>query len=295
LTPSPTPLAAALPEIGLGWANMMSAGLPAFIDAAERADFHRITVSPYDFTVALQNGWTEAALRERIDTAGIEVTMIDYLGSDLPGIHGPSSLDSAVRAALPQALLDAPDEATGIRAAAVLGARFVNVTHFMGVATPTEELAAAVGGVCRRAGEHGLEVSLEFIPATGIPDLRTAQTIIEACGETNVGLLLDVFHHDASGGTVEDIRRLPPGAVAAVQLSDRIRPAPGTPHLQSMGRALPGEGQLPLPELMAAALANNPDATVDVEVLNQEISPLPPDELAACLSVAVRRWLDTLH
>ena len=48
---------------------------------------------------------------------------------------------------------------------------------------------------------------------------------MDACGEPNACVLLDVFHLDRSGGTVDDVRRLPPGAIAGIQLSDRIRPA----------------------------------------------------------------------
>ncbi len=284
----------AVPEIGLGCANLLQATLPEFIDAAERAGFRRITVRPYAFEQALGAGWTEAALRRRLAEAGIVVTMVDALTHSLPGMPRVSDIDPAVLARLPPDLVDPPDEATCFRAATALGASIVNVTHYMGQALPVEVLADAVGGVCRRAAPLGLRISLEFFPESGLRDLRFALAVVTGCGEPNAGLLLDVFHLDRSGGTVDDISRLPPGIIAGIQLSDRIRPVPGTSHVPLSGRALPGEGELPLRELVAAALQNSPTATLDVEVLNDELTNLPVDEAATKLAAAARAWRDSL-
>jgi sugar phosphate isomerase/epimerase len=131
---------------------------------------------------------------------------------------------------------------------------------------------------------------LEFFPDSGLPDLPFAQSVVEACGEANAAILLDVFHLDRSGGTVDSIRRLPPGAIAGIQLSDRNPPPPGTPHVPFSGRQLPGEGQLPLRQLVEAALENSPAATVDIEVLNDELRNLPPDDAAVRLAAAATAW-----
>lgn len=56
------------------------------------------------------------------------------------------------------------------------------------------------------------------------------------------------------------------------------------------GRSLPGDGELPLRELVEAALENSPDATVDIEVLNDEFRNLAPDDAASQLAAAVRAW-----
>jgi sugar phosphate isomerase/epimerase len=164
----------------------------------------------------------------------------------------------------------------------------VNVTHYMGRPLPVEDLAGPLGGVCRRAAPLGLSICLEFIPDSGVPDLAFARTVVEACGEPNAAILLDVFHLDRSGGTAADIRRLPPGAIAGIQLSDRRRG--GTAHVPLGGRELPGDGELPLRELVEAALENSPRATLDVEVLNDELRNLPADEAAARLATAVSVW-----
>jgi sugar phosphate isomerase/epimerase len=279
-----------LPDIGLATANLLQLTLPQFVDVAERAGFHRITVRPYAYAQALEAGWTEDALRRRLADAGITVTMVDALSRVFPGVPDVADLDPGVRARLPPELIDPPDEATCFRAATALGASIVNVTHYMGRPLPVEELARPLGGVCRRAAPLGLSICLEFIPDSGVPDLPFAQTVVEACGEPNASILLDTFHLDRSGGTVADIRRLPPGAIAGIQLSDRRRPAPGTAHVPLGGRDLPGDGELPLHELVDAALENSPEATLDLEVLNDELRNLPADEAATRLAAAVAAW-----
>ena len=280
----------AVPEIGLACANLLQLTLPEFVDVAERAGFRRITARPYAFARALDTGWTEAAFQRRLADAGIAVTMIDALTHAFPGMRAVSDLDADVQARLPPDVLDPPDEPTCFRAATVLGASIVNVTHYMGRPLPVAVLADALRDVARRAAALDLRLSLEFFPDSGLPDANVAQSVIAACGEANVGLLLDVFHLDRSGGTIDDVRRLPPGAIAGIQLSDRTRPAPGVAHVPLGGRLLPGEGELPLRALIEAALENSPDATVDLEVLNDELRALPPDDAAAQLAAAASAW-----
>jgi sugar phosphate isomerase/epimerase len=279
-----------MPEIGLGCANLLQLTLPEFIDTAERAGFGRITVRPYAFARALDDGWSASDLRRRLADAHIAVTMVDALTHALPGMRDVSGLGADVLARLPPEVLDPPDEATCFRTATELGAPVLNVTHYMGDPVPLDVMADAVGDVSRRAAPRGLRLCLEFIPDTGIPDLPFAQALVEACGEPNVAILLDVFHLDRSGGTVDDVRRLPPDAIAGIQLSDRTRPVPGTGHVPLGGRQLPGEGEMPLRDLLAAALDNSPTATVDLEVLNDELRTLPAHEAAARLAATADAW-----
>jgi sugar phosphate isomerase/epimerase len=277
-----------IPEIGLGCASLLQSTLPELIDAAERAGFRRITVRPYAFLAALGDGWTEDTIRRRLADAGIAVTMIDAIAGALPGAL--ERADDETRQRLPPDALDPVPEAECFRTATVLGASIVNLTHYLGRSLPVEEAAGAVGGVCRRAAPLGLRICLEFIPDSGLPDLPFAQAVVERCGEPNAAVLLDVFHLDRSGGTVDDVRRLPPGAIAGIQLSDRRRPPPGTAHVPLGGRLLPGEGELPLRDLVEAALENSPDATLDIEVLNSELRAMSAADAAMRLAESARAW-----
>ena len=155
---------------------------------------------------------------------------------------------------------------------------------------PLQQMAEAIGQICRRARMRGLQVALEFIPGTGLPDVSFAQKVIESCGESNCKITLDFWHLDRSGGTIQDIRHLPPGIIAGLQLCDRIPPAPGTPYIPMSGRDLPGEGQLPLHDLVRSALTNSPGISAEVEVFKEDLRALPPDVAAARIAATVRTW-----
>lgn len=284
---------AKLPDIGLGTACLLKTALPEFIDIAARHGFRRITVRPYAFAEALRQGATEAGLRRRLWDAGIEVTMIDGLNHGLPGVPSPDTLDSSTRALMPPDVLYPPDEASCLRTASALGARILNVIAYRGRIVPVEQMAEAVSGTCRRAAALGIQVALEFLPESGIPDLDCARQILEACNEPNCGIVLDVFHLGRSGGTVDDVSRLPPGAIAGIQISDR-KPGGGE-HVPFGGRLMPGEGELPLGALVTAALDNSPAATVDIEVLNAELGGLPADEATGRLAAAASAWRESFQ
>jgi sugar phosphate isomerase/epimerase len=282
-----------IPEIGLGCGNLLKASLPELIDTAARHGFRTITARPFAFAAALEAGFTEKELRRRLADAGVRVTMIDCLHG-LPGVPPVETIDPAMRAAYAPDVFNPPDEETCFRAAEVLEAGVVNLNHYRGRLLPVEEMAEAVGKICRRAGARGLQIALEFIADTGLPNLPFAQAVTEACGEPNCTIVLDFCHLDRSGGTVEDVRRLPSGAIANIQISDRTPPLPGSVYVPMTGRQMPGKGRLPLRALMDAALANSPDATADIEVLNEELRDLPTDEAAARLAAAVKAWRATL-
>ena len=60
------------------------------------------------------------------------------------------------------------------------------------------------------------------------------------------------------------------------------------------GRSLPGEGELPLGEIIAAALANNPAITIELEVFSEELREMPLDAAAARVASAVEVWKESL-
>ena len=281
-----------LPDIGLGNSNLMKATLPEFIEIAARHGFRTITVRPYAFLEALRDGHSERGLRRRLADAGITVSMIDGLNNGLPGVPDPDSLAPAIRAVMPPDVLRPAALPACLRAANALGAGMLNVIAYRAAPVPIEEMSGALDRIAARAAAAGVRLALEFLPDSGVPDIDHARRLIAACAG-GCGITLDVFHLDRSGGTVDDVRRLAPGAVACIQISDRD--AGGAENGPLGGRMMPGDGNLPLRELVAAALENNPAARVDIEVLNATLSGASPDAAARMLSAAVSGWRETFR
>jgi sugar phosphate isomerase/epimerase len=274
--------------VGLCWGTLQKASLPELIEAAGRHGFPTLSVRPAGYLAALDEGHSDKSLRRLLADAGVRVRVVDAISQGLPGMPAPDETAPAFRRVAP------PDEEGCLRAAEALEAPIVNIAHFQGRPVPLEVMAEAVGKIAQRAGARGLLVTLEFIPDSGLPDISFAHRVAQASGAANCMVLLDVWHLARSGGTVEDVRRLPPGAIGALQLSDRTPPPPGTPYVPMSGRDLPGEGQLPLGELVRAALANRSGLTAEIEVFNDELRGLPVDDAAARIARAVATWKRTL-
>jgi sugar phosphate isomerase/epimerase len=277
-------------RIGLGCANVFSADLPELIGLASRHGFSAISGRPFMYAKARDEGLSDADLQKRLADAGVCVRMIDALLHSLPGELAYEAMHPSLQAILPPDVAGGPDEAACLQAAVGLGAPLVNATAVLGGPVSVDEMAAGVAALCRRAGERGLNVALEFVPYTGLPDLAFAQAAIEASGAKNCGVLLDTFHFDRTGGSAEEVRRLPPGAIAAIQLSDRTPLEVETKGPIERRRQMPGEGRIDLAGIVGAALENSPDAHIEMEVLNAELGALPADEVVARLGRAARAW-----
>lgn len=278
-------------QVGLGCANILKASLPELIELAARQGFPTITVRPLAFVEATEAGLSEQALRRRFADAGVRATLLDAITDALPGVPPLEALDPAVRSVLPPDVLQAPDADTCFRCAEALELPVVNVVHYRGTALPLEQMAEAVGDLCRRARTHGLQITLECLPESGLPSLSFTRQVIEASGAPNCGITLDFFHLDRSGGTVKDIEDLSPGLIANIQVSDRTPPVAGSQLKPMTGRQLPGEGKIPLRELTTAALAISPKATIDIEVLNEELRNLSMDAAAERLAAGARNFV----
>jgi sugar phosphate isomerase/epimerase len=272
-----------LPPPGLCWGTVHQAGLVEIIEIAARHGFPTLAIPPFVLDDCRASGVGDTALRRLLRDAGVSVRVIDCIQAGLPGMRlAPTHFKGRDIA---QA-----DAAQCFAAAAALEAPIINVSPFGGVPVPLAELAEWVGGLCSEAARHGVVIALEFMPGTAIPDLASAHAIAEACGEPNCGAMLDTWHFARAGGTIEDIARLPPGAIAGLQLSDRAPPLPGETYQPMSGRLLPGEGTLPLSAIVEAVLANSPGITAEVEVFSEALGALSADVAAGRTAEALVAW-----
>jgi len=133
--------------------------------------------------------------------------------------------------------------------------------------------------------ERGMELTLEFAPPHAVANLKGALHAIEYIGRKNVRLVIDAMHFFRSGGTVSELASLNPELIGYVQLCDAPLVADDDDYLQEacFRRLIPGEGELPLLDLMTAL----PDGLViGVEV------PMRGEAEAGRLESAVARAVD---
>jgi sugar phosphate isomerase/epimerase len=114
------------------------------------------------------------------------------------------------------------------------------------------------------AAHRGMQTTVEFAPSLTLTSLDEALHAIRRIGRSDVGLLVDTMHLVRSGGTPDDLAALRPGIIAHVQLSDHtMRQCHATYREDTADRMVPGEGELPLREILAVLPS---DIVVGLEV-----------------------------
>jgi sugar phosphate isomerase/epimerase len=272
-------------EIGLCWGSLQKASMLEFIETAARYSFPTITLRPDVVGAALDDGMSERTLRKHISDAGVRVTVIDSILGGLPGQPPPEQMNPAGFE------VKGCTEAAAYRSALAVAAPMVNLTHYAGdPTTPKAALAETIQAMCRRAAAYGIKIVLEFVPDTALGSVGAAAEVVKAVGEPNCAITLDPWHLARTGGTVADIRALPPAILGAMQLCDRTPPPPGAAYVPLSGRDLPGEGKLPLCDIVAAAIENQPALSLELEVFSEELKSLSTDAAAARMAAATKTW-----
>jgi sugar phosphate isomerase/epimerase len=266
------------------WGTVEGAPIPQLVEIAAATGYGAVTVTPAMYFEARAAGHSDADLRARLDANGVAVAVVDPLLAALPGCPSPDSVAPRFRATFEHG------EADCVQVALALGAPRVNVAHYMGAPTPVDALAEAVAGVARRVAEHGLAVCVEFMPEGSLTDLDTALAIVEAADTPNVGILLDTWHFFRTGGRPEDVAALPGGTITGLQVSDARSELFGVgTDARVRDRMLPGEGAIPLVEILRAVFAAHPVRDVGVEIFDQQRTDKA--EMAAATRAALDRVL----
>ena len=124
---------------------------------------------------------------------------------------------------------------------------------------------------------------LEFAVYTGVRTLAHAAQIVAKSRRPNASVLVDALHFSRSGGIPAHIGQVDPALFRYAQICDASAEVPAptdTPALireARTGRLLPGEGALPLAELVAALPAGVPLA---IEAPCRATAELPAVERA---------------
>lgn len=156
-------------------------------------------------------------------------------------------------------------------AAAALGAKRLSVC---GDDPDRPRLIDSFAALCNLAARFGMGVDLECMAWRRVASLSDAAQVVRAAGQSNGGLLIDALHLSRTGGSPGDVRDMPRGLIRSAQLCDApaIRPTSTEAIIREArgGRLPPGEGELPLLDLLSALPA---DTVLSVEVPMDNAGP----------------------
>jgi sugar phosphate isomerase/epimerase len=167
-----------------------------------------------------------------------------------------------------------------LEAAGELGARyFVTVGDDTDVGRVTDNVAALTAA----AASFGVRIAMEFMVYIGVNSWQRVEHILDAAGATDAAILIDALHLQRSGAAPTDLQRIKPTRLPYFQLCDALLKAPDTPQAlreeARLHRLLPGEGELPLADLIRAMPAS---AAIAIEAPAQALAAEIGDrELAA--------------
>jgi sugar phosphate isomerase/epimerase len=196
---------------------------------------------------------------------------------------GMRVLDVEVLAITPDVPDDGLDRIVAI--GAELGARYALV-----IATEPDPVRTAdrFARLCERAAASGMRACLEFMRFTSVRTLADALAVVRAADHPAGAVLVDMLHLIRSGGGPGDLSGIDPALLPYTQLCD----APAAPPDEELttlvdealnGRVLPGDGGLPVEEILAHLPAA---CSVSCEILSSTLRARHPDPAARAKAVA---------
>jgi sugar phosphate isomerase/epimerase len=162
-----------------------------------------------------------------------------------------------------------------------------------------QDMARTIDGfaaLCEVAGERAIAVSAEMGSLGPLKQVAAALEVVRGVGRANFSLLIDTMHFFRLGNTIADFAALDPALVGYVQLAD----APWKPRFDTYmeeamyERMVPGDGELPLAELLALVPAG---VVVSLEVPIRSLAErgLGPRERTAPCVAAARAMMTRAH
>jgi sugar phosphate isomerase/epimerase len=138
------------------------------------------------------------------------------------------------------------------------------------------------------AAERGIGTTIEMAPGLTIGDLPTAVAAIEHVGRPDLRLLVDTMHWARLGYGAVELHELGPEKIGYVQLSDTTLKLRMKSYLEEAlyERMAPGDGELPLAEILGAVPAN---VVVGLEIPMRGLAESgvgPMDRLRPCVAAA---------
>ena len=136
------------------------------------------------------------------------------------------------------------------------------------------------------ASPYGVQLAFEFLgfPWCSVRTLAQCWDIVAATGRDNVGLVIDTCHFYAGGSTLSAIKEVSPEKILIFHIND----VEGRPleTIEDAHRLLPGEGVIPLDDILGRLRDTGFDGLCSVELFRPEYWERDPAELAAAARAA---------
>lgn len=270
-------------KIALNGATTMKADLATDLRAAQKAGFDYLEIWAAKLRAFLKDR-SASDLRRMFDDAGIEPLSIN----SIEHVSFRSDADFArIKAECEE--LCAIAEQVGCPYIVVVPGKLPNPAPSRDEVV--NESVRVLNGLAAIAEQHKIALAFEFLGQTdcSVQTLDLAVEIVHETARQDIGLVIDSFHFYAGGSTIEMIESLDPGRLFIFHIND----AEDLPRdqLQDSHRLLPGQGILPLREMITAFRRIGYDRVTSVEIFRPEYWERDPYKLARQAYEATQRLL----
>jgi sugar phosphate isomerase/epimerase len=238
-------------------------------EQAARVGFRGIGLWHADLEHVLESR-TLREVRSLLDEFGLDQLELEFLGDWFldPGDERRKAADER------RALL--------FGAAAELPAHHIKVGNIMGTECELPRIVEGFGELCADAARYtDAKIVYEFMPYdVQVSDVDTALEVVEGADAPNGALAFDTWHLGKLRLEPDELRRIPSRFVGWVELCDGpYEYAEDRLDEVINRRRLPGEGEFPVAEYVAAFRELGYDGPWGVEVLSEELRNLPIEQI----------------
>jgi len=262
--------------------NIVSGGIREIVAAAVAGDYAGITIWPMDVERAQAEGLSLSDIKVLLDDHGLVVTDVDpLLGWCEEAMPGPG-----------ESMFELAPEDVFFEIGEALGAESINVVQGFGSTLDLDRAAEKLAAICRRAGESGMRISFEFLPWSGVPNVTVCADLLARTGCDNAKIMFDSWHWFRGARDLEALRKIPGDLIGSTQWNDApLTPSDNLPVEAMQARLLPGEGDIPLVELVRTLDEIGSTAPVGVEVIHARHETMDPAEVGKQTGDAMRAIL----
>ncbi|MEM8654136.1 MAG: sugar phosphate isomerase/epimerase family protein [Pseudomonadota bacterium] len=267
----------------LWWGNVRTLPVRARAAFAATHGFDALNIAPADIVALLDAGETLASIRAMAEDVGVAFTYLDPVVSWLPEWHPDDTAADFV-----------PFLAAGLgrefEFAHGLGIdRMLTITAFPPGRYDIADAALHLRRFADRAAAAGITCVLEAMPMWGLRTLADVLELRRQADAPNIRILFDTWHYMRGGRDDALLASIPAGVIDHVQIADgTVKPAPGLTLFDDClhHRLIPGQGDLPLRDILNVMNRNGHLTSVGPEVFSAELDQMSADQIGAALMPA---------
>jgi 2-keto-myo-inositol isomerase len=249
-------------RLGFNGATTNTADLATDIRIAGEAGYEVVELRDNKIEDFLAGGGSLADVRRMLEAAGVEpwtINAISFVGvggaeGDAMAVARCRQLSEYAQAIGCPWVLVVPGPSEGRSAEQIL-----------------HDTAATYGAMVDAAAEYGVGVAFEFMgfPWAAVRDVAGALNVVQQANRPKTGIIIDTAHFYAGDSTLESIRSMDPGKLVVLHIND-LEPGIAKPDILDGHRLYPGDGVLPLDDILGAAQAIGWDGVLSVELFREE-------------------------